>query len=192
VKIPDRQQIDVPEPPTVSPRSLQGGQTDYQHVSDTEEGGDAIAGIESVPTWPNFERPPLTFDTRPVITPGNWTQGTKLINMRLDVGSTTPQEVLTPFIPDDQGFGRKAVTIFNNSAVTVFVSGAPETCNVNWAMPILTNAALVLDREMSFSLWMLAASGASNDVRLMIETGYLGYRVASKIVSVGPMGVPGD
>jgi hypothetical protein len=187
-----RRQIAIPEPPTVDPRSI-GGQTNYDETpgitSPDGTGVDPVAGLESVPTYPVFERPDLTFEHRPIINPSNWTQGTKLINMRLDVGSVTPVEVLTPLMPDAQGFGRKSCSIFNNSGVVVFVSGSAETCSTVWGFPIAPNAVFILDREMSYSLWMIAASGAGNDVRLMIETGYLGYRVASKIVPVGPMGI---
>jgi len=183
---PNRRQIAIPEPPTVDPRSIDGGQTNYQEVRVNGQ-VDPVAGLESVPTYPNYERPELQFDTRPIILPSNWTQGTKLINMRIDVGAVTPFEALTPLMPDSEGFGRKSCTIFNNGTVNLFVSGSAETCTTNWAMIVLPNSAYILDREMSYGLWMLAASGTL-DVRLMIETGYLGYRIASKLVGVGPWG----
>lgn len=148
-----------------------GGQTDYSPEQMEAPFFEGIKGGHSE----------KELKTLPSVHPSNWIIGTRIITVQNTLQVVgQPVEVLTPLQPDEYGFGRKALSVYNNSAGVVYISGDFNMANAGMGWIINPNSSYTFDKEASCGLWV-NPTVAGTDIRLIIEMGFMGYRVVPRM-----------
>jgi hypothetical protein len=96
--------------------------------------------------------------------------GLALLNFPVQLNATSPVLVLPLELGPTSGGIRRAITVFNNGAVGVFLAGSLEGCTAAFGFPLAAGAALILEQGVSGQLFGLASSGTP-ELRVLVEQG---------------------